>query len=228
MKTLRRTIHPQIRVIDAKLGLVEYVASDESLDSYNEVVRANGARFNRFQKNAPFVDSHNYESIECCVGKVVDFAVRGREVIETCQWAIDVAANKLAQFGFTMTAAGYLKAVSIGFIPTAFVTRWDNDPTAWRDQLKELGLHEEDGVRCIYTEWEQMELSACILGANGNAVARAYKAGVIDDAALDLISNEFAKRETAWATDDPAVVAQARQRARMAFLLDLNRKIKSI
>ena len=52
MKMLRRQIHPVVKVIDEKAGIVEYIASDESLDSYNEIVKADGARFDRFQKNA--------------------------------------------------------------------------------------------------------------------------------------------------------------------------------
>jgi hypothetical protein len=71
--TMRREIHPQIKVLDAVAGIVEYVASNETIDCHQEIVRADGWQFNRFAKNAPFVDSHNYESIDCLVGKVLDF-----------------------------------------------------------------------------------------------------------------------------------------------------------
>ncbi|HEY3853504.1 MAG TPA: hypothetical protein VGO67_03820 [Verrucomicrobiae bacterium] len=69
-----------------------------------------------FQKNAPFVDSHNYTSIDCLLGKVVDFRVKNRQLIETVKWAIDVPSNVLAIKGFAMMQAGYLKAVSVGFL----------------------------------------------------------------------------------------------------------------
>ncbi len=71
-------IHPVARVLDEKNGIVEYIASNETIDSYNEVIRADGWQFNRFQKNAPFVDSHNYNSIDCLLGKVIDFRVTGK------------------------------------------------------------------------------------------------------------------------------------------------------
>lgn len=198
-KTLRRTIHPETRVIDAQTGLMEYVASDESLDSYNEIVKASGAQFSRFQKNAPFVDSHNYESIDCLLGKVVDFRVDGRRVVETVQWAIDVPSNLLAQKGFQMTAAGYLKAVSIGFIPISYVTRWDSDQAAFQEALEEINVPAGTDVRTIYLEWDQMELSACVVGANPNAVAqieKAYQAGILDDADIEhfsTVSRDFAR-----------------------------------
>jgi HK97 family phage major capsid protein len=198
MNILRRTIHPETRVLDSKTGLVEYVASDESLDSYNEIVRADGTRFDRFQKNAPFVDSHCYDSIESLLGKVVDFRVRGRRVIETVQWAIDVPSNLLAQKGFEMTAAGYLKAVSIGFIPESYLSKWDSNQSEFLEQLKELEVPAGTDVRTIYTVWQQLELSACVIGANANAVAleKAYKDGILTDSDIDKFapkSAEFAR-----------------------------------
>ena len=228
MKMLRRTIHPEIRVLDAAKGIVEYIASDETIDSYSEVVMASGWRFDDFQKNAPFVDSHNYESIGSCLGKVIDFRVQGRQLVETVQWAIDVGENLLANWGFKMTQGGYLKAVSVGFAPVRVASKWDNDPTNWKNALLAVGKHEEDGVRCIYLEQQQKELSACVIGANPNAVAKAYKAGILNDAALERFSAEHAKRETASITDDPADVLLARQRARERFLLEMQLTIKKI
>ena len=219
---LIRSLHPEIKILDASLGLVEYVASDESIDSYREVIRADGWRFNRFLKNAPFVDSHDYCALEKLLGKVVDMQIVGGKLVETVQWAIDVAENKLAQLGWKMTQGGYLKAVSVGFIPTRLVSPYDNS-AQFNAELARLGLKPEAGVRCIYLEQEQIELSACIIGANPNALAKSYKAGVIDDADLDLISIEVAKRETAGSAIDPADVELPRQRARTAILMELNK-----
>lgn len=229
MKTLHRTLHPEIKVLDATKGLVEYVASDETIDSYREIIRADGWRFNRFTKNAPFVDSHEYGTLEKLLGQVVDFKVAGKKLVETVQWAIDVADNKLAQLGWKMTAAGYLKAVSVGFLPTRVVSKWDSDPMPYAIAMQELGLGKDSNVRAIYLEQEQIELSACIIGANPNALAKSYKAGVIDDADLELISDEATKRETDNAANDPAGAAASRhQRARTAFLVEIQTKIKSL
>lgn len=228
MNTLRREIHPQIKVLDAMQGIVEYIASNETIDSYREIIRADGWKFNRFQKNAPFVDSHNYESIDCLLGRVLDYSVQGKNLVETVKWAIDVPQNTLAQKGFAMTAAGYLKAVSVGFMPTRYATKWDNDPSEFNEQCEELGLKPTDNVCCVYLEQEQIELSACVIGANPDAVARAYKAGIVDDAWLEKISTEYSKRNIACPTDGPAAVEQARQRIRARFLLELQLKIKRL
>jgi hypothetical protein len=131
MNTLRRTIHPIVRVLDAAKGLAEFVASDETIDSYHEVIRAAGWRFNRASKNFPFVDSHDYSTIEKCLGKVVDFAVRGKELVNVVQYAIDVPEARLAQFAWKMLQANFLPAVSVGFVPVTFATKWDSDPAPY-------------------------------------------------------------------------------------------------
>ena len=226
-----RTIHPEIRVLDAAQGLVEYVASDESLDSYREIIRAKGWRFTHFQKNAPFVDSHSYDSINQLLGKVVDFTVSKGRLVETVKWAIDVATNQLAQHGFAMTQAGYLKAVSVGFMPVKMVSQWDADPSGYVKQLQQLGLEDADASakpRAIYLEQEQVELSACVIGANPNALAKAYKAGVLDDGALEFFAQEHERREHARAATDPDDAARARHRAREAFLAKFNQAIRKL
>ena len=227
-KTLRREIHPETRVIDQAKGIVEYIASNQAIDSYNEIIRADGWKFNRFSKNAPFVDSHNYGSIDCLLGQVVDYKIDGKNLVETVKWAIDVPSNELAQKGFQMTAAGYLKAVSVGFMPTKYVTKWDSNPTQFQEQCESLNLKPSDNVRVIYLEQEQLELSACVIGANPDAVARAYKAGILDDSWLEKISVSLAKRKIADSTDSPAAVEKARQRVRTATMMELLEHINHI
>jgi len=182
---LVRTLHTEVKIIDAAKGICDYVASDETIDSYKEVIRADGWRFNMFAKNAPLVDSHNYSTVENLVGKVIDFRVTGRQLVERVQFAIDVAENQLARIAWKMTEAGYLKAVSVGFWPVEYVCPGQS---GWKEQCAELRLSEDNGVRTIYTEQEQVELSVCIIGANPNALAKAYKADAISEEDIDFLS----------------------------------------
>jgi hypothetical protein len=230
MSTLRREIHPQIKVIDEKAGIVEYVASNETIDSHNEIVRADGWKFNRFQKNAPFVDSHNYGSIACILGKVLDYSVTGSNLVETVQWALGIGkdVDLIADWGFKMTAAGYLKAVSVGFMPLRYCTRWDNDKTEYNQQCSDLGVPRDVTPNVIYIEHDQLELSACVIGANQDAVARAYKAGVVNDAFLQKISAEKAKSANVNPADGPAAAALTRQRAQERFLLEMQLTINRL
>ncbi|WP_193214938.1 hypothetical protein [Luteolibacter marinus] len=182
-KQLTRTLNPEVKIIDAAKGIVDYIASNETLDCYQEVIAAAGWRFTRFAKNAPFVDSHNYWSIDKLLGKVVSAKVEGRNLIERVQWAKDVEENKLAQLGWKMTEGGFLKAVSVGFYPVRYVR---NGGEGWGAALRDLGLTAEAGdkIRYIYLEQEQIELSACIIGANPDALAKAHTEGCVKDADL--------------------------------------------
>jgi hypothetical protein len=173
MSTLTRTIAPKIRVLDEARGLVEYIASDETLDSYREIIRADGWKFDeRFKSNPVFVDSHSYWGIRDVLGRVVDWRVEGGKLVEVVQWAIDVEENGLARLGFQMTSKGYLKAVSVGFLPVKMVHRNDDDFTTVADAMKIAG-EARDQVRTIYYEQQQIELSACVIGANRGIPATA-------------------------------------------------------
>lgn len=178
-----RTLHPEVRIVSERDGTVDYVASDESIDSYKERILAKGWRFDRFKKNAPFVDSHNYDCIDRLLGRVLSFTVTGQQLVERVQWAIDVERQPLAKLGFDLTVKGYLKAVSVGFFPTKLAWPGSQD---WPDAVKEAGLTAEEAAdtRAIYREQQQYELSACIIGANPNALAKAFRSGDTTEATL--------------------------------------------
>lgn len=217
---LYRTLHPEVKIEDAKEGIATYIASDESIDSYREVIRADGWRFTNFAKNAPFVDSHEYTSIAHLLGKVIDFKVVGRKLIETVQWAKDVAENELARIGWKMTEAGFLKAVSVGFWPVKTISTADPE---YKAQLKDLEIADtaDTRPRAIYMQQEQLELSAVILGANPNAlIARSYKAGVLNDAELETLSIRITERETANLAAVLADALLADQQARKLSALE--------
>jgi hypothetical protein len=188
---LNRTIHPEVRVISEADGLVDYIASDETLDCYDEVISAKGWRFNRFSKNAPFVDSHQYESIKDQLGIVTSAKIVGKQLVERVKWAKDVQENALAQLGWKMTLGGFLKAVSVGFFPIRSIRQGDAD---WAKTVNEMGIADiAPNVRRIFLEQDQIELSACIIGANPNALAKAHKDGCVKDA--DLAACGFADED---------------------------------
>ncbi|HTI72903.1 MAG TPA: hypothetical protein VMF06_23220 [Candidatus Limnocylindria bacterium] len=231
---LRRTIHPQTKILDAAKGIAEYLSSDESVDSYKEIIRADGWLFDRFGKNAPFVNSHDYGSIDSLLGKVIESKVVGRSLIQTVQWAIDVAENRLAKFGWAMTVAGYLKAVSVGFMPVRMATRWDADQTMWLQQLKDLEKDQTDGVRVVYIKQQQIELSTVVIGANANAVqlaVKGYKSGEFNDADIQFLSEKIAQSQPASAAKSPghaASEASAQARRRRLFLDKFEKTLKGI
>jgi hypothetical protein len=213
---LRRTLHPETRILN-KRGLVEYVASDETVDSYREIIRADGWKFTHFAKNSPFVDSHEYDSIQHLLGIVTDFKVEGGKLVERVQWAIDVPENDLAQLGWKMTEAGYLRAVSVGFRPTRYLVPGQK---GWTETITELGLPPDSQVRAIYIEQEQYELSSVILGANPNALLRS---GVLNSEELDtwarLVQADFVGDTTVCSAFGAAPVEHTLERLAFATTL---------
>lgn len=193
---ITRTIHPSVKIIDAEQGIVDYVASDETVDSYREVILAKGWKFNRFQKNAPFVNSHDYGTIENVLGKVLSFNVMPNEstgkseLIERVQWMIG-QGHKLADLGWKMVTGGFLPAVSVGFFPLKYVSA--HEPS-FKQVARENGI-DPNGIAAIHEEQEQIELSAVVIGSNPNALAKAYKADVLDDQDIDNIADIIAENE---------------------------------
>ncbi len=175
METIRRTLNSQVRIDDSPRGICTFIASDATIDSYGEIIRADAWRHDHFKKNAPVLADHDYR-LEKQIGKVIQFGVKGGKLIETVQFAIDVPENELAQLVWKMVVAGYIKACSVGFWPERVVRPGDSD---WAKQLKELNVDPDARVNCIYTRVQQIELSIVCIGANPNALTQAYKSGVL-------------------------------------------------
>jgi hypothetical protein len=214
----QREIAVTPRVLDDKAGTIEFIASDETLDCYCEIVRVSGWRFTHFKKNAPFVDSHDYGTITKILGQVTDWRIEGNQLIETVRYARE--PGTLGEFAYKMVRDGFLKAVSVGFIPQRMATRWDSDQKDFLAQIADLKLDAQAAgkLRAIYLEHEQIELSQCVIGANPNALAKAYKAGSLTEEDLDNLSRQIASAKTVSPAADPADAEATHQRARIAFL----------
>lgn len=215
---IRREIAVKPRVMNEADGTVEFVASDETLDSYREIIRVGGWKFDLFAKNAPFVDSHDYSSITKLLGQVVDWRVDQKQLVETVQYARQ--PDTLAEWAFKMVRDGFLKAVSVGFVPVKMASKWDQSPGAMAEQLASLGLDAATAaaVRAVYIEQQQIELSQCVIGANPNALAKAYKAGCLTEGDLDKFSALCERSQPAAPANDSEVAGAASPRTKLALL----------
>ncbi len=217
----RRELAVECKVIDDAAGIVEFVASDETLDAYGEIVRVNGWSFDFFAKNAPFVDSHDYSSIMKLLGQVVSWRIENNQLVERVRYSRE--AGTLAEWAYKMVRDKFLKAVSVGFVPTKMATKWDGDQSGFLAQIAELKIDAQTTgkLRAVYVQQQQIELSQCVLGANPNALAKAYKAGCLSEEDIDKFSTLKATVKTVLATASSADVARTRRRARAAILLEI-------
>lgn len=182
MSTIHRTLDFQTRADDAKAGRVTYVASTPSIDSHGECIVPSGAR--PLLKNTPFCDAHRYDSIARVLGKVVAAHVEGKKLINVVDWAIG-CGNELAELGYRMVKAGMLPACSIGFFPIITLRPGE---IGYDKTKRDLGFTPQDQVRAIYTEFQQVELSACAIGSNADALVAARSRGVLTGREADWLA----------------------------------------
>jgi hypothetical protein len=223
---IRRELTTVARVLSEKEGTVEFVASDETLDCYAEIVRVSGWKFTHFAKNAPFVDSHDYSTIEKLLGQVTAWRVEKNQLVETVRY--DLEPGSLGLKAFKLVRDGFLKAVSVGFVPVRMVSKWDAQPGDFAQAAAELKLDAATAakLRVVYLEQEQIELSQCVIGANPNALARAYKAGCLNDEDIDQLSAAMAaSKQTATPAADSADAGAASPRTKLALLAAIHAQL---
>lgn len=158
-----RIIHPEIRADDDS-PTITFVASDETIDRYGEIITASGWDLANYRKNPVFLNSHRYEDVAHVLGRSVSIALQDGKLVNTVHFAVE--ANPVARIAFALYRGKFLNAVSVGF-----------SPIEWEDPD---GDHAQDaGARRRYTRQELLEVSAVVIPANPNAVALGYHAGLI-------------------------------------------------
>jgi HK97 family phage prohead protease len=182
------------------LPLLDFVASDATLDRAREIISPDGWRLENFRRNPVFQNAHHYDNILFTLGRATEVDVRGGRLWLRVQFAAHI--NPLARMAYELYRGGFLRAVSVGFIPL----RWENgnERTPWRRR---------------FLEQELIEVSAVPVPANPNALALAAKAGAITFADVRALHEllEMTLRELPAAL--PATPAWARLAAATAQML---------
>src|SRR5262249_54431553 len=111
-------------------------------------------------------NSHQYGNILFTLGKALITEVRQGTLFQRILFAVE--ANPIAKIAHALYSGGFLKAVSVGFIPV----KWE-DGTA------------QTPYRRKYTEQELLEVSAVAIPANPNALTLALKSGALQRADLE-------------------------------------------
>jgi len=161
------TQHPDAPILD-------FIASDESLDRYGEVISAIGWELDSYQRNPVFQNAHQYGDIIFTLGRALITEVRSLSpfsslpspcLFQRIQFATDV--NPMAKIAYGLYRGKFLSAVSVGFIPAA-----------WEDGTQETPYRRK------YLSQELLEVSAVAIPANPNALALGLKSGAIEKSDL--------------------------------------------
>lgn len=126
------------------------VASSGAVDRYNEIVVPEGIKKDNYLKNPVVLWAHNYANLP--IGITDRVYIKDKKVIAEGRFA-PADANPEAERIKKLYEAGFLRAVSIGFIPMA-----------WED------FKDDEGYKRKYTKWELLEISFVPVPANPEAL----------------------------------------------------------
>jgi len=142
-------------------AILDFIASNERVDRYEEVIVASGWRLEAYRRNPVFQNAHQYGDVLFTIGRALVTEVRDGCLFQRVEFAVEV--NPFARIAFGLYRGGFLNAVSVGFIPL----RWeDGGPgSPWRRR---------------YLEQELLEVSAVGIPANPDALQIGLKSGAVE------------------------------------------------
>lgn len=139
--------------IDEKNRTIEVVATKEVVDRQGDIIRIAGIDVNDFIKNPVVPFGHKYQDLP--VAKAIGLKFDGDKLIIKLQFP-PKEIYELGDTVFKLFKAGYLNAVSIGFIPIK---------ETWDDEIKANVIEKS----------ELLEVSIVPVPANQDALIKAFK-----------------------------------------------------
>ena len=128
------------KAIDDARRTADFVASTDVIDSHGEIVDQASWQLADYLANPVVLFGH--QSYELPIGKCLDLAVRSGRLECRIEFA-PAAMNEMAERCWQMVRAGYLRALSVGFMPTdgRYEMVGGDEVWVWRGcVLKEISL----------------------------------------------------------------------------------------
>lgn len=174
------------KTFDAESRSATFTMTDETVDSYGDIVRAKGCNLDRFNKNPIALLNHRADMI---VGTWSDVEQKAKRIDGKVTLANEGTAPHI-DMTFGLMSQGILRAASIGFMPTKVERRLDeNGEPMWSYDI---------------LEWEMYEASIVAIPANPSCLARSIRAG-------DMVARDYLEEilDTYTKTASGLIVAKA-------------------
>ena len=113
---IKKTLKGYFKGYNKDTDTVDFIASSGSEDREGEVIDPKGWDLNNIGKNLPLLWAH--DARELPIGKVVEARMDGDNLITSVKFAHKV--NDFAKKVYDLVKAGFLNAVSVGFMPKAY------------------------------------------------------------------------------------------------------------
>jgi HK97 family phage prohead protease len=167
LELVRRALVPEVRSVNEAKRQITFTSSDESVDRYGDILKVSGWQFSNYLKNPVVLWAHR--SNEPPIGRCIEIHTESNPpaLVQTIEFA-DEATYPFAATIFSLYKGGFLRAVSVGFLPLEAPTR----------------IPDGDGYE--YGSMELLELSCVPVPANPQALARAVEKG-FDAAHLEKV-----------------------------------------
>jgi hypothetical protein len=210
--------------------ILDFIASDETLDRYGEIILARGWQLDNYRRNPVFQNAHQYGDVIFTLGKALKTEVRDGRLYQRIEFATEV--NPMARIAYGLYKGKFLNAVSVGFIPL----KWENGQKSGAggqrlefDQSLVTAAATTRDFRRKYVEQELLEVSAVGIPANPNALALGLKSGAIEKGDLrelgGLIRQTLGEKER-W--EEVPIRIQEKGRAEKEQLLRLARELRDL
>lgn len=127
---IARSLH--IKAINADTRTVDFVASTDVVDAHDEIVDQGSWILDDYLANPVVLWAHDCDDLP--IGRSVDVAVRNAGGGTRLECRIEFATEALnpkAEQVFQMIRSGFLKAVSVGFIPKSYRYEMRNGQEVW-------------------------------------------------------------------------------------------------
>ncbi len=152
-KGLRGGLQCAVKEVSGEEPVMDFIASDETLDRYNEVIRQDGWQLENFRMNPVIPDCHDYSSIGKILGKALSVSIADGKLVNRVEF---FTANPLGQLAYDGAKGGFIKSQSVGFIPLEWTS----------------GIGKDEPTR-TYTKCELLESSLVCVPANPGATIEA-------------------------------------------------------
>lgn len=163
---LRGGLHCEVKDVSSGDNIIiDFIASDSSVDRYNEVIDQSGWLLDNYRKNPVVPDCHDYSSVGKILGRSISVNVVNGQLVNRVEFCMD---NPLGAMAGKMARGKFINSESVGFIPL----EWTNGAAA--------GVGQGNQPDRTYTKAELLEISLVAVPANpGATIGAALKSGAI-------------------------------------------------
>lgn len=153
---LLKSMDTEVTQPDAEKRILSFVISNETVDSYNDVIKADGWDLSRYEKNPVVLWAH--DSRQPPVAQAPSIGVVGKNLVAAAEFAT-AETYAFADTVYRLLLGKFLRATSVGFFPK----KW---------------IYDEDRGGFDLIENELFEFSIVPVPANPEALALALKSGI--------------------------------------------------